>query len=161
MAQVIIEDNRVARPEWQIWLQVVGFGAIVGAVYWLLALLIGRYIVEPLACRDVVSAVACTDASVLAGKLSTVIVALMATFGMIRAGVARPLIVAVASAAVLWSLSEWTNGLFWGEALAWSIILYALAYGLFGWIARHVSAIVAIILAILVAVAIRVGLMFV
>ncbi len=161
MAQVIIEDNRVARPEWQIWLQLVGFGAIVGAIYWLLALLIGRYVVEPLACRDVIDVVACSDSSLLAGKLSTVLVALLATFGMIRAGIARPLVVAVAAAAVLWSLSEWTSGLFWAEALTWSIVLYALAYGLFGWIARHVNAIIAVILAILIVVAIRVGLLFV
>jgi hypothetical protein len=162
VAKVIAEETRVVlQPEWQLWLKVVGFGAAVGLIYWVLTLLIGRYIIEPLTCREVVDAVTCTEASVLAGKISTVLVAVGAIFAMIRLVLARPLIVAVGAAIVLWELSAWTLGLFWLESLAWSIILYALAYGLFGWIARHASVVVAIVTAAILAIAIRVALIFV
>ena len=160
MAKVIIENAPVPQAVWQNWARVIGIGAAVGLVYWLLTMLIGRFIIEPLTCRDVVEAAACTEASVLAGKISTIIVATAAILTMVRVGVARPLIIAVASAALLWELSAVTLGLFWAEALAWSVLMYAASYALFGWIVRAWNAVVAIILAVIAVVGIRLLLAF-
>ncbi|MBQ69844.1 hypothetical protein CL689_07405 [Candidatus Saccharibacteria bacterium] len=157
----VVEDNRVVRPAWWNAGQVVAFGAVVGVAYYLVMLLVGRYIVEPLACREIIEASACVAATATAGKISTVIVAVAAIFGMIRLGIARPLVVAAGAAVVLWNLSEWTAGLFWLEAFAWSVLLYALAYALFGWIAHFPRVIVSIVVAVIVAVLLAVLLMLV
>lgn len=156
MAKVIIENTPDSQLVWRSWAQVIGIGAAVGIIYWLVALLIGRFIIEPLTCRDVVEAAACTEASVLAGKISTVLIAIVAIFGMVRVGVARPLIIAVAAAILLWELSASTLGMFWLESLGWSVLLYALAYALFGWIARASSVVVAIVVTLVVVVGLRI-----
>lgn len=156
MAKVIIEDNSVFSHSLQAWLRVIGFGAVVGLAYWILTLLIGNYVVEPLACRDIATATTCVGAESLAGKISTVLIAVAAIFGMVRLGVVRPIIIALASAALLWELSAWVEGLFWLESLAWSVLLYAVSYALFGWIVRALSVVVAIIIAVLAVVALRI-----
>lgn len=155
MAKVIIEDTPGSAFVWQNLARVIGFGAVAGLAYWVLASLIGRFIIEPIACREVVEAAACTEASVLAGRISTVLVAIAAIFGMVRLGVARPLIIAVAAAILLWSLSALTLGMPWYEALLWSVLLYALVYALFGWIARATNVVVAIVATIVLVVALR------
>ena len=48
----------------------------------------------------------------------------------------RPVVIAIGAAALLWDLSTLINGLVWYEALGWSLLLYALAYGLLWFIAR-------------------------
>ena len=45
------------------------------------------------------------------------------------------------------------------ETLAWSVLLYAISYALFGWIARAWSALIAIIVAVVVVVVIRIAVM--
>lgn len=156
MAKVIIEDNPVVRQPWQVWLRVVGFGAAAGLLFWILTLLIGRYIVEPLACRDVVDAAACTGAAITAGRISTIIVAVAAVFSMVRFGMARPIVVAAAAAALLWDLAAYTLGLFWLESLLWSVVLYALVYALFAWVVRATSIVMVIILTLVLVIGIRV-----
>jgi hypothetical protein len=56
---------------------------------------------------------------------------------MINLKMVRPLIISVSSAAVLWGLAVWTHDLFWLEAILWCVVLYAIAYLLFSWIARY------------------------
>ena len=155
----VVEETYTVNHTLLAWVRLIGFGALVGVAYWLVALLIGRYIIEPLACRDLTSAAICLAPEELAGKVSAVLVATAAIFGMIRLRVVRPIIVAVASAALLWELSVILSGLFWLETLAWSVLLYAISYALFGWIARAWSALIAIIVAVVVVVVIRIAVM--
>jgi hypothetical protein len=149
--QTNVTTNRTART----WAYIIGIGAAVGLAYWVLTILLGRYIVEPLACRDVATAAACVDSTGLAGKIASVIMATISLLTMIRVSLFRPLLIVIAAAVLLWDLSVWTTGLFWVEALAWSVLLYALSYALFGWIARRFSLIFAIIIAAVLAVGIR------
>jgi hypothetical protein len=155
----VVEDTYTVNHTLLAWVRLIGFGAIVGVAYWVVTLIIGRYVVEPWACRDLASAAVCLAPEVLAGKISTVLVATGAIFGMIRLRVVRPIIVAVASAVLLWELSAILSGLFWLETLAWSVLLYAISYALFGWIARAWSVLVAIIVAVVAAVVIRIAVM--
>lgn len=150
-----IIDNTVVMPTWASWLRVVGIGAGIGLLYWVLTILIGTYVVEPLACREAAS---CASADSIAGKVATVLATVVAIFAMVRLSIVRPIIVAVAAAVLLWDLSVYTAGLFWLEAVAWSVLAYALVYGLFGWVVRSMSLVLAIIIAVLVVVAIRVAL---
>ena len=151
MAQVIVEDREIIAVTLQSWLRVIGLGAVVGLAIWVLSALLGRYAFEPLLGET-------TNGFIVAGKVATVLVATGAVLGMVRLGVARPIVIAVASAALLWDLSVWSQGMFWLEAVAWSVLLYVASYALFGWIARHGSALVAMIVTIIIVVVIRLAL---
>jgi len=158
MAQVIITDQEVVAESWAMWVRTVVLGAIIGVVFWVVSVLLARYVIEPLVCRQVVDAAMCTNATPIAGMITTVLVAVAGIVAMVRMGVARPIIVAVATAALLWDLSAWTQGLFWLEAITWSIILYGLTFALFAWITRYASLLMTIILSILVVLVIRIAL---
>lgn len=56
---------------------------------------------------------------------------------MVRLRLAQPLIIAVVSAATLWGLADWTDGLSASEIVIWSMLLYVLAYALYSWVARY------------------------
>jgi hypothetical protein len=157
MAQVIIEDREVVARTWMMWGRTIILGALMGLIFWLVTVLVGRYAVEPLVCRQVVDAAMCTNATSLAGNISAVLVAALAIIAMVRIGVARPIIIAAATAAVLWNLSTWTMGLFWVEAIIWSVLLYALSYALFAWITRYVTLWVTIVISLVIVVIIRIA----
>jgi len=158
MAQVIIEDQAVINRTWMTWGRTIAIGAGLGLIFWLLTLLIGRYVVEPLTCRTIVDATMCTDATPLAGKIATILVAVIGVITMVRLRIARPIIITVAAAALLWNLASWTLGLFWLEAIVWSVFLYALCFALFAWITRHVTLWVTIVVSLLIVLIIRISL---
>lgn len=156
MAQQVVAERWVVQQSVLAWVRIIGIGVAAGLLYWVLSTLIGRYVVEPLACRDLVDAAACVDASVTAGRVATVLVALASVFALIRFAVPRPIVVSVASAIVLWSLASFTQGLWWLETLAWVVGMYALTYVLFGWIAKYSNPAVVIIVAVLAVTAITI-----
>ena len=157
MARTIIEDEQLHSYSLRSWVRVIVFGAIVGLVYFLITLLVNATVVEPLACRQLTNAASCVDALITAGRIATVLVAVLAILGLVRLGAVRPVIIAIASAFVLWQLSKYTQGLEWYEVLAWSVILYAATYALFGWVARTTSSALATFLAIVIALLLRIA----
>lgn len=158
MAKVIITDEQVIASSWNAWLRVLGIGAITGIIFWLLTLLIGRYIVDPLVCGQAVDAARCSESLSISGGIAMILAAVVGVIFMVRASVARPIVIAIASTAVLWSLALWTEGLFWLEALAWSVILYIATFALFGWITRYAQLWVTIVLSLLIVLIIRIAL---
>ncbi len=158
MAQVIIEDYQVIRSSWVIWVRTILIGLGAGLTFWILMTLIGHYVVEPLACKQVTTAATCTNANPLAGNIATVLVAVIAIIGMVRMRIARPIVIAVATAALLWDLAAWTQGLFWLEAIGWSLLLYGLVFGLFAWISRYATLWVTLVLSLVIVLIVRVGL---
>ena len=157
MAKVIADEQIVDRT-WSIWGRTVGIGAGLGLVFWLLTLLLGNYVIEPLACRDTANAVLCANSVGLSGNIATILTAVLGLFVMVRWGIFRPIILVVATAALLWDLAAMTNGLFWAEALLWSILLYAGSYGLFAWIARYSRLWAVIAISVLIVLIIRIAL---
>lgn len=158
MAKVIVTNQEVIAESWVMWLRTIALGAVVGTIVWLATILIGRYIIEPLACGQVVNAALCANSKQMAGNIATVLAAVAGVVAMVRMGASRPIVVAVAAAALLWSLAALTDGLFWVEVLAWSIALYALAYALFSWITRYASLWVTLFITVLLVVVIRIAL---
>jgi hypothetical protein len=65
------------------------------------------YIIEPLVCRDLANAAVCVDSFGVAGNVATVIVAILGVFALVRNLQPRPIIIAVAAAAVLWGLGQY------------------------------------------------------
>lgn len=157
MAKVVAEAPLVDRT-WSIWLKTLGIGAGLGLLFWVLTSLLSNYVIEPLACRDLASAQNCTNATVLGGNIATILTGLIGIIVMVRMGIFRPIILAVATAALLWNLAGMTDGLHWLEAIGWSIALYAATYGLFAWIARYPTLWVSLVLSILIVLIVRIAL---
>lgn len=114
-------EQQVISPSYSIW-KIALIGVALGVIYWGLTAIINRSI----------------NSVNIAGDISAIIVAVLGIFVMLRLLIAQPLIIALASGMALWGLANWTMGLAWGEAIAWSVLLYGLAYVLFSWIARYV-----------------------
>ena len=159
MAKVIVEDPIPRSRTWNVWLRTIVLGAVAGLVYWFIALLIDNYIVEPLACRQMVNAAICTTSDSLSGNIAAIMTAALGVLAMVRAGIIRPILVAGATLALLWSLGAWTSGLLLIEVLGWSVLVYALSYALFSWIARYTVLAVGIIVSLVIVLTIRIAIM--
>lgn len=157
MAQVIVEEPVALSKLWLTWRRTIVAGLIAGILFWVIATLLQNYVVVPLACRDIASASVCMTPAHTAGNLATIIIAIAATFALIKLNAARPIVIALASAAVLWNAFAWVDGLFWLEALAWSAVLYAVTYSLFSWIARYATAWLAVLLSVAIVLLIRIA----
>ena len=156
MAKVITDERTVVVKPWWARVRIVFIGAALGLIWWILTTLIRIYIVEPIACRDLANAATCVDSFGVAGNIVTVLVAIIGVFALIRTLQPRPIIIAVAAAAVLWGLGHYIAGLAWYEAILWSVALYAATYVLFGLVARIVWFPAAVITALATIAVIRV-----
>jgi hypothetical protein len=141
MAKVIDRsiDSELVSPFYP-FLRIVIVGIATGMVFWAATEVINNY----------------ANSISLSSNLATIISAIIAVIIMVRLQIAQPLIIAVISGAALWGLAEWTDGLVWGEALAWSALLYALAYVLFSWLLRFKRTLPILIGAVIILIAIRV-----
>lgn len=159
MAKVIVEkEQTVVVQTWQPWVRVIVIGAAIGFVTWVLTSLLSRYVIEPLTCRDIANAAMCLNATPIAGNVAAVLAGLLGTLVLVRMGIARPIILAVASAALLWNVAAWTAGLHWFETILWTVLLYALSYLLFAWIARYARVWVVLVVSLIIVLAIRIAL---
>lgn len=134
-------------------IQIGLLGALLGLGAWILAGLIRMVIFVPLFCGDPTNSV-CVAATDVSGAIATVVVAIAGVLGLVRISVFRPLLIAVASAICLLGLSSWVAPLLWFEAVAWSVLLYALCYVLFAWLVRprpFVPAIIIVVIVVLLA----------
>lgn len=155
MAKVIVdEQTRIVKPWWD-KASVPIIGAGIGLVWWIATSILRNYVVEPLACRDLASAGACVDSFGVAGMIAAILVALLGTAILVRTWQARPLVIALATAALLWSLGSYMNGLVWFETLVWAVILYALSYTVFSFVVRLQSLVAVLIVSVLIVAAIR------
>jgi hypothetical protein len=157
VAQVIITDQQVISSSWRQWGRTIAFGAVTGLIFWLITILVQRYAVEPVACQNIVSAATCFNAAPLSGNIAAIITAVAAIFFMVRSQIARPIVLGVASAALLWDMALWTSGLYWLEAVAWSIGLYAATYALLAWITRYANVWVTLSVTLLIVIIIRIA----
>ena len=155
MAKVIVDEQiRVVKPWWdRVNVPIIGAG--LGLVWWVLTSILRNYVVEPLACRDLASAGACLDSFGLAGTIAAILVAILGTAILVKAAQPRPVVIAVATAALLWSLGAYMNGLVWFETLIWAVVLYALSYTVFSFVARLRTLLAVLIVSAVVVVAIR------
>ena len=136
-------------------IQVVLLGIILGAITWLLTLLVDRFVITSIFCGDAGNGI-CTNAQTVAGNVALVLTAIGGLLGLIRLGVYRPLLVVIAASIVLWDLAGWMNGLLWYETLAWTVLLYAVVYAAFAWLVRPRFFLAAIILVLIVVIVARV-----
>jgi len=118
-------------------IRILIIGLASGIVFWLMSIGISRFIINPITCDSLSKYATCLNSLTIAGNISTVLIAVIGMVAMVRLRIARPLVVAVATGAILWNLSKWTDGLSLLEVISWSAALYALSFLLFSWLTRY------------------------
>lgn len=136
MAKVVVDEQRVVARPWWDRSRIVFIGAGLGVLWWIVSAILRKYVVEPLACRDLSTTTACVDSYAVAGNIALVITLLVGMVVLVRSLLHRPVIITVASAIVLWGLGGFIAGLAWYESLGWAALLFALSYTLFSLVAR-------------------------
>jgi len=156
MARVIVDEQSVVVKTWWHHGRIILIGAVLGMLWWFLTGLLQAIVVDPIVCRDV--ATACVDSRGIAGALATVIIAVASLALLVRIETARPIIIAIGSAIVLWNLARYLNGLSWFESVAWAVGLYAASYALFALVRTIPRLLWANIVAVLVVLVITIAL---
>jgi hypothetical protein len=127
---------------------------IVGLIAWGIAWLFDTYLYTVVLCRGDLAA-RCMSAPQYAEATAGIIAAGVGLFALARLQVFRPLPVVIAALVSLWGLSALTATLPWLGAVISTIILYGLAYALFGWTVRIRSFLFAMVALIVLVVLVR------
>ena len=155
MAKVIQNEQSVVVEPWWVKGKIVYIGLGMGLLWWVLTVILRQYVVEPIACRDLSTASACVNAIDVSGSIAAVLVAAAGTFLLVRYLQPRPIIISVATAALLWSLGGLADGIAWYFTLLWALFLYATSYSLFSLVARIKWLWVSIVTALVIVVGVR------
>lgn len=155
MAKVVQSQQQVIAEPWWDKGRIVYIGLGIGLLWWVLTSILKHYVVEPLACRDLATAAACVDSFGTAGSIAAIIAGIVGVLVLIRALQPRPIVIALATAVLLWDLGSILGGLSWWETLLWAVFLYAVSYSLFGLVARLLGIIWSIVVAAAIVIAVR------
>jgi hypothetical protein len=137
--------------------RVVLSGVGVGLIVSLVAYVMNVYVFAAVLCRPQAPS-ECGQAPGYAMVVAMVIGAIVAVVTLVRLRVYRPLLVVLAATTSLWGSYVLVSGLVWYWALLIMIVLFGLVYGLFAWICRPRSFILAVVIAVIAAVVIRLAL---
>lgn len=155
MAKVIQSQQQVVVEPWWVKIKIVYIGLGLGLAWWVLTSLLKQYVVEPLACRDLATATACVDSFGVAGSIAAIIVAIIGAIILVRTLQPRPIVIALASAVLLWDLGSFLNGLSWWETMLWALFFYVASYVLFSLVARINNTALSLVAAAVVVIVIR------
>ncbi len=156
MAKVIQNERSVVVEPWGVKGRLVFIGRGMGLVWWVLTALLRQYVVEPFACRDLSAAATCVNAIGVSGSIAAVLVAVLGAYVLVRNIQPRPIIIAVATAVLLWDLGTILRGLGWWETLLWALFLYTACYVLFSFVSRIAWLAASLTLAAVIVVIIRI-----
>jgi hypothetical protein len=155
MAKVIQSQQQFIVEPWWAKARILYIGLGMGLLWWVLTAILRQYVIEPIACRDLSSASACVNSVGVGGSIAAVLVAVVGTWLLIRFFQPRPIIISVATIALLWDLGSVLSGLPWWAVLLWALFLYTASYTLFSMISRVVWLAWALTLAAVIVVGIR------
>ena len=112
-------------------------GAVLGLIAWGVSALVANYVIDPLFCKaEGGNFSVCSQGGLLASNIASLLVGGLAVVALLRLGVFRPLLISLAVVVTLWGIGPWMGALPWYESLSWTILLYAVAYVAFSWLAR-------------------------
>ena len=135
-------------------LRVALMGAVVGVATWGLTLLLDIYVFKAIVCQGT-NSMQCQASSEYATISASILAGGAGLFGLARMQVFRSLLVVVAATASLWGLEVILQAWDWRVALPLSLVLFALAYSLFAWVARLRSFVMALVVVAVLGVIIR------
>jgi hypothetical protein len=98
-------------------------------------LLVQNFFIANVFCRSADDFAVCANGGTVAWSVAFVIVGVVSVFALVRSSVYRPLLVVLAAFVALWGIAPWLAPLAWYWAAVWNIVLFALAYALFAWLA--------------------------
>lgn len=161
MAKFIVDESYPSKiSSLYSWWQIVLAGLGIGLVYYLLALLIGNLIIDPIFCGSALNGQICSSSVEISGNIANILTMVLGLGVLIRLGTLRPLVIAVATAICLWGLSGWSEGLGWLEVIIWNMLLFALGYLTFSWISRYARSLVVLIGALVIVIIARIVVIF-
>ncbi len=132
---------------------IAGTGAGVGLIVFGAAYLLNRYVFDAMLCQG--DAAGCEQAPTYAMIVAMVIGALLGLVALVQLRVYRPLLVVLGATIGLWGFFALTSAIAWYWGLIVAIILFALSYALFAWIARIRPFVVSLIVTIVLVAAMR------
>lgn len=131
---------------------IVGIG--VGLLVAIVAFLMNKFVFGAVLCRPQ-SMTDCAQAPNYAMIVAMVIGAIAGVVALARLRVYRPLLIVLAATIALWGLHSLVGGLAWYWALLVFGLLFGITYGLFAWISRIRSFILALVITIVMVVIVR------
>lgn len=132
-------------------------GAAAGFLVWALGIVLDRYVFDVYFCQGDVSS-QCRSAKNYAAAMAGAVAAIGALLGLIRLRVYRPLLVVIAAVISTWGVVQLSWGLDWFIGLPVVCVFYALAYGVFSWLARIREFWITLLAMTLLVVAVRLAL---
>lgn len=133
---------------------VVATGLGVGLAVFGLVYLLNEYIFSAVLCRGD-SAAECANATNYAMIVAMVIGGIGGLIALVQARIYRPLLVVLAAAVSLWGVNVITAGMQWYWALVITMVLFALTYALFTWVARIRSFLLSLVVIVVLVVLAR------
>lgn len=155
MAKVVKSEQQVIAEPWWVKGRIIYIGLAIGLVWWVLTAILRQYVVEPIACRDLASADTCVNAFGVSGDIATILVAILGTWLLIRYLQPRPIVVAIATVALLWGLGGLLAGLAWWAVLLWALFFYVASYALFSMVARIPWVWLSVAVAVVIVIGVR------
>ena len=137
----------------QLWM--IGLiGAGVGLAAWLFGALLDMAVFRFIFCRGA-GLGGCTDSSTYANAAGLLIATGLGVWALVRIQVFRPLLVGLAAALTLWGVLSVLEQHGWVVAMLVSVMLFALAYMVYGWGMRLRSLILAVTIGVILLVVTR------
>lgn len=129
-------------------------GMLAGLTIWGLAYLLDTYIYKAILCNSK-DAAQCVSSTRYAVTTATIIGAAAGLFGLVRLHVFRPLLIVIAAVVSLWGLLSMVSSFAWYLQAIIVMVMFGLAFGLFGWFARVRQFYIALIAIVILVVVIR------
>ncbi len=129
-------------------------GVGVGLVVALIAYLMETFVFGVVLCRPQ-STAECSQAPHYAAIVAMIVGAIAGVVALARLRVYRPLLIVIAVTIALWGATALLSGLVWYWTFLLTALLFGFAYGLFAWVSRVRSFILALVIAVVLVVAIR------
>lgn len=134
------------------WIALIGAG--VGLAAWLLGLLLDMALFRFVFCRNV-GIEGCAASGAYGNAAGMLIATGLGVWALVRIQIFRPLLIGLAAALTLWGILDLMRAESWQVTTAVAVVLFAIAYMLFGWIMRLRSLLWAVVVSIVLLVVVR------
>ena len=142
---------------WRDILKIGVAGAVIGLLTMALYVLFDKYVFSPTLCSDInLGSGRCENKLAFSSSVALVIGALPILFFFVQQRVYRPLLVILLSVVTLWNIPLLLGELAMLPAILLSVLIFALTYLLFAWLAQIRNFPIALIVTIITVIVVRI-----